>query len=503
MRTFSTVTAALILSAANLASAEPVRRLALVVGVNRGAAGRVPLRYAVADAERFGDLVSHLGGVAPADRVVLRDPTRRALAEALAAIGESVGAARAVAPRVEVIVYFSGHADEQGLMLGRETMLYRDLRDAIQALRADVGITILDACASGAITRLKGGRSHPAFLSEAPGAVQGYAFLTSSSETEAAQESERLGGSFFTHALVSALRGAADMTGDGRVTLNEAYQFAFHETLAQTTSTEGGAQHPSYDIKMSGSGDVVMTDLRETTSTLVLGEGYDGRFYVLNGRRQLVAELHKPLGRRVELGLEPGAYDVFFEQDRARRTSSITLADGEKRELLATEMRATAQMPTRRRGREDEDDLLDGRLRAQLGPTFAEGSRGSRNGRYSVLHWNKPWLAYEFSFGTGRFYSGGTDVLLGARYYPALGGRFRPYGGLLLGSAEVADGFGNPPVFSARRQFAAAVPAGVDVFIGRHFALDLGTRTYFVGGGRRDFETFVGVGFLFGGRSRK
>jgi hypothetical protein len=36
--------------------------------------------------------------------------------------------------------------------------------------------------------------------------VQGYAFLTSSSETEAAQESERLGGSFFTHALVSALR---------------------------------------------------------------------------------------------------------------------------------------------------------------------------------------------------------------------------------------------------------------------------------------------------------
>ena len=49
-------------------------------------------------------------------------------------------------------------------MLGREILLYRELRDAIQALRADVGITILDACASGAITRLKGGRDHPAFL---------------------------------------------------------------------------------------------------------------------------------------------------------------------------------------------------------------------------------------------------------------------------------------------------------------------------------------------------
>ena len=92
MRLLAPVTAALILSAAGLASAAPVRRLALVVGANQGAAGRVPLRYAVADAERFADLVSHIGGVAPSDRVVLRDPTRRALADALAAIGR--GSAR-------------------------------------------------------------------------------------------------------------------------------------------------------------------------------------------------------------------------------------------------------------------------------------------------------------------------------------------------------------------------------------------------------------------------
>ena len=114
-----------------------------------------------------------------------------------------------------------------------------------------MGITILDACASGAITRLKGGRPHPAFLTDASSQVKGYAFLTSSSENEAAQESERLQGSFFTQALLTGLRGAADVSGDGRVTLGEAYQFAFTETLAQTTSTQGGAQHPAYDIKMA------------------------------------------------------------------------------------------------------------------------------------------------------------------------------------------------------------------------------------------------------------
>ena len=60
--------------------------------------------------------------------------------------------------------------------------------------------------------------------------------MTSSSENEAAQESERLRGSFFTHALLTGVRGAADASGDGKVTLGEAYQFAFNETLAQTTT---------------------------------------------------------------------------------------------------------------------------------------------------------------------------------------------------------------------------------------------------------------------------
>ena len=45
---------------------------------------------------------------------------------------------------------------------------------------------------------------------------------------EAAQESDRICASYFTHYLVSGFRGAADLSGDGKVTLNEAYQFAFN-----------------------------------------------------------------------------------------------------------------------------------------------------------------------------------------------------------------------------------------------------------------------------------
>src|SRR4029079_8482445 len=124
--------------------------------------------------------------------------------------------------------------------------------------------------------------------------MRGHAFLTSSAETEAAQESDRIRASYFTHYLISGFRGAADLSGAGKVTLNEAYQFAFNETLGRTVDTRGGAQHPSYDINLTGTAAVVMTDARKQPATLVLGEDLDGRFFIRNAAQELVVELYKP-----------------------------------------------------------------------------------------------------------------------------------------------------------------------------------------------------------------
>jgi hypothetical protein len=478
-----------------------IRRFALVVGANRGAADRVPLRYAVADAERFAEVVTQMGGVRSADRIVLRDPSRQALLEALTRTGAQAGLAKGEHGRVEVIVYFSGHADDQGLMLGREVLPYRELRAAVGSMGADVGITILDACASGAITRLKGGRTHPAFLTGGANVVKGYAFLTSSSENETAQESERLRGSFFTHALVSGLRGAADVSGDGRVTLNEVYQFAFHETLVQTTAADGGAQHPSYDIKMAGTGEVVMTDLRQTSASLILGEDYDGRFFVLSQERRLVAELFKPRGRKVELGLDAGEYEVLFQQDQQRLVSKVTLVEGQHKELLRSELREAPRHATTRRGGAAsdglEDDRLDGRLRGQFGATVLR-SRGSR---FTLLHWARPTLAYELGFGTPTF-GGSTDVLLGARYYPPLKGSFRPYAGAALGRLEVYEPvFGGEGGVYEHGIVGGELKVGLDVLLNRSVSMHFDGRGAFTDG-RRKFSTEFGLGWSFGGRPR-
>src|SRR5690606_41021268 len=127
----------------------------------------------------------------------------------------------------------SSDLDDHGFRLGAEGFAYRTFRGRLNSLGADVRIAVVDACESGALTRLKGGRAAPAFLIDQSIRSEGYAILTSSSGSEAAQESDRLGGSFFTHALNTGLRGAADAPRDGKVTLHEAYQYAHNDTPAR------------------------------------------------------------------------------------------------------------------------------------------------------------------------------------------------------------------------------------------------------------------------------
>jgi hypothetical protein len=307
-----------------------VRRLVLIAGANRGGDDRPVLRYALTDAERFSQVMQAFGGVDPADVVLLKQPRVGELDAALAALKQRVAAAGRPGRggRTEVFFYYSGHADEKGLLLGNDRLSYLTLRERLTAVTADVRIGILDACASGAVTRPKGGKVGRPFTIDDSSDMRGQAFLASSSADESAQESDRLGGSFFTHYLISGMRGAADVSGDGRVTLNEAYQFAFNETLSRTVGTKGGPQHPVYDITMSGTGDVIVTDLRQTAAGFVVPAQVEGRFYVLDDRQRLVLEFYKPAGRRVDIGLEPGVYDVRFERDPNALRGRLEVKEG-------------------------------------------------------------------------------------------------------------------------------------------------------------------------------
>jgi hypothetical protein len=323
-----------------------VRRFALVVGANDGGEDRVVLRYAGTDAEAVSAVLERFGGVAAGDLVRLSDPTPEALLETIEAMSTRIRAARLGGQHVQFVFYYSGHSDEQGLLLAGRRVSYQALRRDVQAVPADVRIAVLDSCASGAFTRTKGGAKRAPFLVSPAAEVKGHAFLTSSSVDEAAQESDRVGGSFFTHYFTTGLRGAADVDGDRMITLTEAYEFAFDETLARTEATRGGAQHAAYDIQLAGSGDLVMTDLRETTARLELPEAIGGRISIRTAGGALAAELYKPPGSAaVGLALEPGRYQITVDDGTVLWRTEIAVTEGKKAVL---ERNALVHVPTER-----------------------------------------------------------------------------------------------------------------------------------------------------------
>ncbi len=305
---------------------EVVRRFALVVGANSGGGERVTLRYANSDAKRFAHVVGAYGGVQRGDLVTLYEATPAKIRTVLETLRGRIAKARARHRRVELVFYYSGHSDERGLLPGGERLDWAELRTRLAALGADVRIAILDSCASGAMIRTKGGKRRAPFLFDASSQVKGHAYLTSSSANEVAQESDRIQASYFTHHLVTGLRGAADVDGDRRVTLSEAYQYAFHRTLARTERTAKGPQHANYDFELAGSGDIVLTGLSQSASVLVFGKPTVGRFFIRDRVGQLVAELEKVPGRRVEIGLEPGDYRLNLHQRGRVYTTTVRLS---------------------------------------------------------------------------------------------------------------------------------------------------------------------------------
>ena len=294
------------------AHAGDVRRLALLVSHHDGGVDTEPLQYVERDARKLRDVLVEIGGFSADDTTLLLEPSADAVVEALRRVEARVVEAEAAGDRTLLLFYYSGHAASGEMRLGESRLDLQSLRRMLSTSAADVRIGLLDACQSGAITRLKGGTRGPSFVVdvEPERTSTGYVLITSSSGDEASQESEALRGSFFTHYLVSGLRGAADRSGDAQVTLDEAYAYAYDRTVTHTTGTRGGTQHPTYTYDLRGNGAVVLTRL-EHQGALVFAEAAAGRYLVYDlGRDAVVGELEKRSGRRAALAVPAGRYAI-------------------------------------------------------------------------------------------------------------------------------------------------------------------------------------------------
>jgi len=138
---------------------------------------------------------------------------------------------------------------------------------------------------------------------------EGSVLIASSSGQESAHETEALHGSFFTHHWNAGLRGAADRSGDGRVTLGEAFEYARRLTIRDTAMIGQEPQHPSFQMRLTGRQDFPLATLVNQRTTLLYDQ-QTGPTEVVRLNDGLVI-VETPAGaRRLRLGLPAGSYLV-------------------------------------------------------------------------------------------------------------------------------------------------------------------------------------------------
>ena len=158
-----------------------------------------------------------------------------------------------------LVLYFSGHGvrDEYGsLYLAvrntnrshlRATAVKSDfIRESMDESRSRRQILILDCCNSGAFAQGTKGATGVSIgtASAFEGTGYGRVVLTASDATQFAWEGDKVIGatenSLFTHFLIKGLEGEADNDGDGRVTIDELYDYAYEQIVNATPKQTPG-----------------------------------------------------------------------------------------------------------------------------------------------------------------------------------------------------------------------------------------------------------------------
>jgi hypothetical protein len=352
------------------ARADDLHRYAVIVGNDTGGPDTRPLLYARADARKVYDILTRLGGVRPDDAQLVLDGTAQDLLEAMATVERRAADAAAHGERTALFVYYSGHAKDGALRLGDTRLPLDSLKARIAASPADVRIAILDSCRSGEITRTKGARRAPAFAVQADGPhdAKGLVILTSSASDEDSQESDLIGGSYFSHHLASGLLGGADRSGDGRVTLFEAYAYAYDRTVADTAETTAGAQHPTFSYDLAGNGDLVLTDVAARREGVYLPrEAPSGVYFLVDREGFVAAEIAKDANVDRRIALAPGKYRVKRRLPDRLRVGEVEVASGQMITLDETRLRDAPFT----------DDPVKGAYRVDLGARWSLGAGAS------------------------------------------------------------------------------------------------------------------------------
>lgn len=315
------------------------QRYAVVIGNNAGRHHERALEFAERDASRMADVLTSVGSVLPDHLVLVQGANAETARQALIATNERIRAQQE--PPALLVVYYSGHSDAESLHLGDSDLRLSEIEGLVRGSAARLRVLIVDACRSGTLTRSKGGRPAPAIqIRGASTAGDGVIVLAAAAAGEDAQESPDLGGSFFTHHLLSGLLGAADSNRDGAVSIAEVYKYAYANTLRDSSATLAGSQHPTYRYDIRGQGEVVLTELRAigARAQLVIPPALDVLVMQGSAAGAMIAEARTPPGSPGTLSVPAGRLFVRARAPRALFEQELVLHSGQTVELVTEKM---------------------------------------------------------------------------------------------------------------------------------------------------------------------
>lgn len=322
----------------------PERRFVVIVANNLSVTpGVSPLSYADDDGARWYDLLAPTAAEislftvldSESQRVfrdearVAESPTRAALFARLAEYNHKMSEARKEGVDPVLFFVFVGHgelaADGEGFVSLLDGKLRRSelFRNLIAPSTAAFNHVVIDACNSYLLVARRGAGARGPDLSAALrqyvseenlGRYPNTGVLLSTSRAQASHEWSEYGGGVFSQEVRSALAGAADVNGDGRVEYSELTAFLAAANLHvddPRAHIDVFAQAPAIDRARP------MMDLAASRlkSFLVLPPQVEGRFFLEDARGARYADFHKAAEQQLIIGLVPSSYYYLRTED--------------------------------------------------------------------------------------------------------------------------------------------------------------------------------------------
>jgi hypothetical protein len=318
-------------------SSAPVRRYAIVIGVNEPAKdGQRPLRYADDDAVRFFTLFKEVSSAAslltlldeetqalyPEAAKAAEIPSKERVFETIDETFRKMERDRRDGFQTELYLVYSGHGfvDDHGegrLGLKGGQFSRTELYERVLARSpARVNHIIIDACDAyffvqsrgddKALDRILNERAEEFIDRQTLARFPNTGAVLSTASAAETHEWSEIGAGVFSHEVRSALLGAADADADGRISYDEIGAFVLaanagvkHANAARAffvRAPDTDRAHPLFDLGDLGH-----------AKRLHVSNAIGGRITLADDRGRSYADLHKALGYPLDLRLLPGS----------------------------------------------------------------------------------------------------------------------------------------------------------------------------------------------------